>query len=329
MENNNNVSLGIKVILGLVAVIVVISTAAGSFYTIDEGTRGVLTRNGAFVSIEDPGFGMKMPFVDDVTEIEIRNMALEGNLPTYSSDTQQFNAQVTINYEIDPGSVERLFKREGLAYATRRLWPIMERNLKEVAGKYNAAEIIQKRDVFGARVLDSVKTEANDYDIIVTAVQVRNVDFTETFETAIEAAMLAKAEVQRQIQLLEQTRQSTQSTVITATANANAARQKANGDADAARAAAQAAADAKKFDAEAEAERIRSVGDANAASVLALGNAEATSIEKKAAALAQNANLAPYTYALAAQNWDGKLPQNYIPGAALPVLNLPAAPVAK
>lgn len=42
-----------------------------------------------------------------------------------------------------------------------------------------------------------------------------------------------------------------------------------------------------------------------------------------------DAAVAPYTYALAAQNWDGKLPQNYIPGAALPVLNLPAAPVAK
>lgn len=295
----------------------------GSFYTVDEGTRGVRTRNGAFVSVEDPGFGLKVPFIDNVIEMEIRNMALEGDEPTYSFDTQQFVARVVINYEIDPLSVEQVFKREGLNYTTRRLWPIVSRNLKEVAGKYDAAKIIQQRDVFGAKVYEAIKSELNDYGIIVTGVQIKNVDFSDEFEAAIEAAMLAKAEVQREIQVLAKTRQTTQSKVVQAEADANAAREKAGGEADAKRAAAQADADAKRLDADAEKTRIELIGKAQADSIRLQGEAEAKAIQAKAEALAQNANLAPYTLALAAQNWDGKLPQNYIPGSALPILNVP------
>ncbi len=38
----------------------------GSWYTIDEGHRGVMLRNGAVIGISNPGLGFKFPIVDSV-----------------------------------------------------------------------------------------------------------------------------------------------------------------------------------------------------------------------------------------------------------------------
>lgn len=288
-----------RVIVGVASVITVIIILMSSWYTVDEGTRGVLTRNGSFVSVVDPGLGFKVPIIDTVTSMEIRNMSLEMDVHVYSSDTQQYKAKVTVNYDLDPGQVETIFKQEGVHYADRRLKPLVETEMKEVAGKFTAQRTIQERDVFGIEVRDAIREVAKNYRVNVTEVQVQNIDFTEQFEGAIETAMLAKAKVEEERQILEQKRITAETRVVDATADANAARERANGE-----------ADAKITNAKAEAARISSIGEAEAAAIRAKGEALATS-----------PGLVAYTYALAAMQWDGKLPTQFVPGSAIPFVD--------
>ena len=49
-----------------IAALVAASAALGSFYTVDEGDRGVILRNGAVIGVADPGLHFKLPFFDDV-----------------------------------------------------------------------------------------------------------------------------------------------------------------------------------------------------------------------------------------------------------------------
>lgn len=272
----------------------------GTIYIVDEGNRGVLTRNGAFVEVKGPGLDFKIPIIDSVTHMEIRNMRIEVPVSVYSSDTQQYAAAVSVNYDLNPAEVERIFKSEGIDYADRRLKPLVETTLKEVAGKFSAQRTIQERDVFGAQVRDAIREQASGYGINVTEVQVTNIDFTDQFEGAIEDAMLAKAKVEEERNILEQKRIQAETRVVEATAQANARREEAQGEADAVR-----------FAAEAEAVRIEQIGEA-----------ESEAIRKKADALRNNPELTAYTYALAAQNWDGLLPTHFVPGSALPILNV-------
>lgn len=272
----------------------------GSVFKISEGERGVLTRNGAFVAVMEPGLGFKVPIFDQVAVVEIRNMRIEVPVHVYSSDTQQYEAAVSVNYDLNPSEVERIFKSEGVYYADRRLQPLVETMLKEIAGKYTAQRTIQERDVFGAEVRDVIRAEAQRYGINVSEVQITNIDFTDQFENAIETAMLAKAGVEEQRNILEQRRVQAETRVVDATAQANALREQAQGEADAVRLAA-----------EAEAFRITEIGEAEAASIML-----------KAEALRNNPELATYTYALAAQNWDGQLPTQFVPGSTLPILNV-------
>lgn len=297
-----------KLVTAVIGAIVALIIIFGSMYIVSEGERGVLTRNGAFVSVEEPGLGFKVPFIDSVTDMEVRNMRVETPVHVYSSDTQQYEAAVSVNYDLNPAEIERIFKTEGVYYAERRLKPLVETTLKEVAGKYSAQRTIQERDVFGAQVRDAIRDEAARYGINVTEVQVTNIDFTDQFEAAIEDAMLAKAKVEEERNILDQKRIQAETRVVEATAQANARREEAQGE-----------ADAVKFAAEAEAIRIEQIGEA-----------EAEAIRKKAESLRNNPELTAYTYSLAAQNWDGKLPTQFVPGSTLPILNVapqPASPL--
>lgn len=289
-----------KIIGGALGLFALIVFAFMSIYVVSEGERGVLTRNGAFVAVKEPGLGFKVPFIDSVTYMEIRNMRIETPVHVYSSDTQQYEAAVSVNYDLNSAEVERIFKSEGVYFADRRLRPMVETQLKEVAGKYSAQRTIQERDVYGAAVREAIREEAKKYGINVTEVQITNIDFTDQFESAIETAMLAKAKVEEERNILEQKRISAETKVVDATAEANAARAKASGE-----------ADAKVTNARAEAQRISEIGEA-----------EAEAIRKKAEALRNNPELTAYTYALASQNWDGKLPTQFVPGSTLPILNV-------
>lgn len=290
------VQVGVVVIIGIFGLMI----SLGSFFLVKEGERGILTRNGRFVAVVNPGLSFKLPILDTVVPMEIRNMSIESDMRIYSSDTQQYAAKVVVNYELDPASVETIFKREGMNYADRRLRPLVDTQLKEVAGKYSAQRTIQERDIYGGDVKMSIKDAAKEYNIIVTEVQVKNIDFTDQFEKAIENAMLAKAKVEEEKNILEQKRIQAETKVVEATAEANALRERAKGE-----------ADAKTTQAAAEAGRITMTGEA-----------EATAINKKAEAIAKNPALTAYTYALAAQNWDGKLPEQFVPGSTLPIVNL-------
>lgn len=57
-----SVGFGIFAVIGLLILLVAFNT----YYTVDEGDRGVVLRNGKIVSVSEPGLHFKLPFVEDV-----------------------------------------------------------------------------------------------------------------------------------------------------------------------------------------------------------------------------------------------------------------------
>lgn len=79
--------LGISLLVFVV--LILICTAFGSFYTIDQGERGIKLRYGAVVSVSEPGFHFKWPFIDDVKLISVRTETMHyQNMSAYSRDQQ-------------------------------------------------------------------------------------------------------------------------------------------------------------------------------------------------------------------------------------------------
>lgn len=268
------------------AAILGITVLGGSWYTVDSGYVGVVTRNGAVVGTAEPGLGFKMPLIDGVTDISIQSQARSYNdVAAYSKDQQTAVLNVSVSYRLPADQVETIYAEyggeEGLM--NRVLDRQVFNTVKVVFGKYNAVTAIQDR---GKLVLDMQEAlqQAVQGPIIIESVQIENIDFDAKYEEAIAARMEAEVEVQRIRQNAEREKVTAEITVIQAEA--------------------QAAAQLAEAKAKAE-------------SLTLLGNAEADAIRAKGAALRDNPALVELTKA---ERWNGVLPVTMLPNSTVPFI---------
>src|SRR5579862_5805618 len=72
MQPHGMQRVGSLVLIGLVILLVAV-LGSGSWYTVDQGERGVVLRNGAVVSEAEPGLGFKIPLFETVEHITIQS----------------------------------------------------------------------------------------------------------------------------------------------------------------------------------------------------------------------------------------------------------------
>lgn len=302
--NSNNFGGLVKIGVGLVvAVVLALIIVGGSFYTVDQGERGVLLRNGAFVSIAEPGLGFKMPIIDSVVPISVQDhiYTYEG-VQAYSKDQQTGTMKVSISVQVPVGEVENLYANYGSmdSLVSRLLTPQVNKTLEEVFGHFDAVSAVQDRTRLGVEFSQAIQTAVRG-PVTIKSVQIENIDFSDEYEAAIAAK--TKAEV--------------------AIKTAENEARKATVDATVDVIKAEAAAKAAVATATANAETTRLNGEAQAKVIKLTGEADASAIKAKADALASSPNLVALTLA---QNWNGQLPTSMIPGSAVPFINVnPAA----
>jgi len=222
--------IGGAVVVGLIALTVV----GGSFYTVDQGERGVILRNGAVVGTAEPGLGFKFPIVDSVREINVQTQArVYKDVMVYSRDQQNAGLQVSVNYRLASDKVAQIYSefagQEGIV--SRLLDRQVPEEVKNVFGKFNAVTAIQERARLGMEIQEAIQKAAGNNMLIVESVQVENIDFSDAYEKSIEQRMLAEVEVQKVQQNAEREKVQAEIAVIQAKAQADAV--KLQGDAEA------------------------------------------------------------------------------------------------
>ena len=284
MKMNVVAGVSIASVVGIIALTVV----GGSWYTVNEGYRGVTLRNGAVTGTADPGLGFKLPIIDSVVDISVQSQAqLYENILAYSRDQQTAGLSLSVNYRFPADQVETIYREYGgeSGVISRLLDRQVLEEVKNVFGKFNASTAIQERERLAAEVQMAIQ-KAVIGPIIVESVQIENIDFSDAYENSIEARMLAEVEVQKVRQNAEREKVTAEITVIQAQAEADAQLARAT--------------------AEAEATRIR-------------GEAEASAIKAKADALRDNAGLIALTQA---ERWNGQLPTTMIPDSTVPFMDV-------
>jgi regulator of protease activity HflC (stomatin/prohibitin superfamily) len=265
-----------------------LSVVFGTWYTVDQGMRGVILRNGALVGVAQPGLGFKLPLIDTVQKISVQtHVETFDNMHTYSKDQQPALLKLSVNYRVTPDKVADLYATYGSVEGAlaRVIRPNVNQHAKIVFGGYTAVLAIQDRGKLNAEIEDAIRRGFTG-PIQIESVQVENIDFSKAYEQSIEQRMLAEVEVQRLRQNADREKVQAEITVTQATARANAVRAQAQ--------------------AEADAIRLR-------------GEAEASAIRARGAALGENPNLVSLVQA---ERWNGVLPTTMVPGSALPMLSI-------
>lgn len=286
------------IIAGLIG-LVLLSIVLGSWYTVDEGERGVILRYGAVAGIAQPGLGFKLPIIDSVVRVSVQSKAaIYNGMEAYSRDQQPATMNLSVNYRIPPDRVEDVYANYGGEDGL--LSRLVERRVfeesKTVFGRFAAVTAIQERGRLNQEIADAIQKSVSG-PVIIDSVQIENIDFSDAYEASIEQRMLAEVEVQRLRQNAEREKVQAEITVTQAQAQA-----------DARRAQAQAQADSVRVQAQAESEAIRLRGEAEALAIKARGDA-----------LRDNPGLVSLTQA---ERWNGQLPTTMLPNGSVPMLSL-------
>lgn len=274
--------------IAIVAIVAFLVIFGGSFYTVDQGERGVILRYGAVVGTAEPGLGFKLPLVDTVVKISVQSRAqVYENVSTYSRDQQPASVTISVNYRLPPDQVEKIYAEYGgeSGVVSRLIDRRVYEQMKNVFGQFNAVTAIQDRARLNAETEAAIRKFIVG-PVVIESVQIENIDFSDAYEQSIEARMLAEVEVQKLQQNAEREKVQAQITVTQAQARADA---------------------------------VRAEAEANAAATRLAGDAEADAIRAKGAALRDNPSLISLT---AAEKWNGQLPSTMVPGSALPFIGV-------
>lgn len=260
----------------------------GFFARVDSGYVGIITH---FGKIEDrvlpAGFHLTGYF-EHVHPINVRTQIKSNEVVAFSSDIQQVSLTVSINYNVTPEAANTLYKTISGDYYATLIAPRINENVKVVVSNYTAEKLIGSREVLSAEVLDLMKKDLEPYGITASAISIENIDFTEAFESAVEAKQVATQKAQ---QAKTEQEQKTME--------------------------AQQAADRKKIEAQAQAEVVKT--EADAAAYETRVKAEAESEANKMVAESITGDLIEYVQA---QNWNGKLPSTFVGSdMAMPIIN--------
>jgi regulator of protease activity HflC (stomatin/prohibitin superfamily) len=224
--------IGSLLLLGLI-VLVVLVVLSSSWYTVDQGERGVLLRNGAVISESEPGLGLKIPLIETVERISIQSQnSRYGDVKTYSRDQQPATLRVSLNYHVTDARAVYTDYKSIQNMVDRLVTPQVYTWAENIFGQFNAVSAVQDRAQLNTELAIALRKVIHG-PLVIESVQIENIDFSGKYEEAVEARM-----------------------------EATVRQQQAEAEAASTRTRADAAAYAVKAQGEAEASAIRNRGDA-------------------------------------------------------------------
>lgn len=235
-----------------------------SIYTIGEGERGVVTRFGEAKYQVEPGLHFKVPFMDAVKEIEIRERKSVEDLAGATKNQLPITATVSVNWIVNSDAIMEIYRRYGSLeqFENRILDPKLRQAAKAAMAEFNADELIRDRQAATARILAIMVEVMAPYPVGINSPQIENVALPQTYLDAVLAKEKAREDAAREEYNLERQALEAKQAVQTSEATAEATRNIADADAYKARAEAEAKADAIRVVKAAEAAGIREVQSA-------------------------------------------------------------------
>lgn len=170
-----------------------------SWYTIDVGYRGVLTTFGKpDMNVKTEGFHLKIPFIQDITKMEVRTQKYQAELTASSKDLQDVATTIAINYHLIPEKVPNIYRDLGLGYSDTVIMPLEQEANKGIIATFTAEELITKREQVRQAMKEVLTKRLLERNIIVEDVSIINFKFSESFSQAIEAKVTAEQNALRE-----------------------------------------------------------------------------------------------------------------------------------
>ena len=162
-----------------------------------EYERGVVMRLGRVIGVKGPGFVWIIPFIDKMTKISLRVIAMD--VPPQDVITKD-NVSVKVNavlYFRVINPTNTIVKVENYYYATSQL---AQTTLRSVLGQVELDELLTERESLNMKLQEILDSQTDDWGIKVTLVEVKHVDLPQEMQRAM--AQQAEAERERRARII-------------------------------------------------------------------------------------------------------------------------------
>jgi len=224
----------LKILAGVVTAIIVIVVLAESVVIVEAGHRGVVLYLGAVENrVLGEGVHFITPFAEQVIPLEVRTLKYQADASAASNDLQEVQTVIALNFHIDPGQSNTIYQQLGADYADRIIAPTIQESVKASVAKFNAEELITKRETAKGVIADTIRKTLSERNIIVETVFITDFKFSQAFATQIESKVVAYQKFLTEENNLKAIQVVANQTVVQAEAQARANVAKANGEAQA------------------------------------------------------------------------------------------------
>lgn len=190
------------ILAGLVLFLAVVGFS--SFTVISAGHTGVQVTLGEVNPMpltEGVHFVNPISSVKDV-DVRLQKAQLNGaNAGT--KDLQVVHTDIVVNFRLDPTKVPHIYKEYGLNVDEKVLGPGVNEAFKSVTGHYTSEELVTKRDIVSSEILQHLIEKMAPFNITVSNVSLVNFGFSEAYQKAIEAKVIATQQTAKAQQDLE------------------------------------------------------------------------------------------------------------------------------
>ncbi len=162
-----------------------------SVTVVPTGYTGIVT---TFGKVEqrtlNAGAHLILPW-QEVVKMDNRTQKVQIVTQAFSSDIQQVDLQISVNYCIDQETAQELYRTVGVGYYENIMYPRILENTKAVFSRYTAENLIAKRNALSDLIAENTAEDMKPFGITIVSIAIEDIDFTDAFTTAVEAKQVA------------------------------------------------------------------------------------------------------------------------------------------
>lgn len=188
-------------VLGVIRIAIMIGCAAifaiamliGGIKIMDQTEVGIVKTFGKVDHTISGGLNFVNPISDTVEVMDLRVHVREASFASYTKDAQPLTAAIEYQYEPIAAQAMQIVSQYGsYEILEQKLQAAVEERAKIVFARYGAMTLLENRATLSAQVQEEVKELEALFPVNFTQVVVKDIDFSDAFEQAVEAKMQAE-----------------------------------------------------------------------------------------------------------------------------------------
>jgi prohibitin 2 len=159
-----------------------------SLYTVPGGHRAVVFNRvlGMKDTVYSEGLNFNIPWFEHPVIFDIRTRPVNLQTLTGSKDLQMVTIAIRVLHKPNQNQLVEIYRKLGTNYDERILPSIMNECAKAVVARYNANELLTKRDVVSNEISKDLERRAGFFNIMLEDVAITHLSFSPEYARAVE-----------------------------------------------------------------------------------------------------------------------------------------------